>query len=501
MPANYQRFVTPSINHNQRKLEPSRVIKWWVPMAHSVSHGQSTSSGSQADFQKSVQAKHLKRSRGDRRIIFAHGDSVQVLRIAPWLGALLVLFVMAGSVGLIASASYLFFRDELFTASIKRQHQIQVAYEDRVSNLRREIDRITSRQLLNQQAYEARIERLLTEHVALYEQGSRLNVLLDRAGSLGLVPRPAPPSPVVPPNSQASLVTPQLGTMASEADQRAGLYGAIPAGELITGSIPELPTHRGLNAVERAVVDPAGLLTTLDETLEAREHNQVVALASLSAEASGETDAIVDAVRELGVRMSLPSDSMDPLPSSLATSRTGETGVGGPLLAPVAGTDRFALYADDVERALTDLRAARDAVDLVPVAAPARNARLSSRFGNRRDPFTRRSAFHSGIDYAAPTGTPVYAPADGVVTRARRTGGYGLMIEIDHPHGLSTRFAHLSRMNVSPGTQVQRGDVIGRIGSTGRSTGPHLHYEVRRGSRAIDPMPFIRAGQRIAEFQ
>ncbi|MFK7791649.1 MAG: M23 family metallopeptidase [Devosiaceae bacterium] len=398
---------------------------------------------------------------------------------------------MAGSIGIIASASYLFFRDELFTASIKRQHQIQVAYEDRVSDLRREIDRITSRQLLNQQAYEARVERLLTEHVQLYEQGSRLNVILDRAGSLGLVPRPAPPSPVVPPNQEAS-ISPQVrqGTMSTETAR----FSPIPEGELITGSIPQLPTQRGLSAMQQAVIDPGTLLTTLDETLEAREHNQMIALASLSTQAGRETDAIVEAIGDLGVRLSLPSASMDPLPTTLSE------GVGGPLLAPVSGVDRFQLYADDALRSIEDLNAARSAIDLVPVAAPARNARLSSRFGNRRDPFTRRSAFHSGIDYAAPTGTPVYAPADGVVIRASRAGGYGLMVEIDHQHGLSTRFAHLSRMLVSNGAQVRRGDIIGRIGSTGRSTGPHLHYEVRRGSRAIDPMPYIRAGQRIADL-
>ncbi|MFN3169063.1 MAG: M23 family metallopeptidase [Hyphomicrobiales bacterium] len=462
-------------------------------VAPQSSSRSSAISSSQADFQKSVQAKQLKRTRADRRIIFAHGDSVQVVRIAPWIGALMVLFVLAGSVGIIASASYLFFRDELFTASIKRQHQIQVAYEDRVSDLRREIDRITSRQLLNQQAYEARVERLLTEHVQLYEQGARLNVILDRAGTLGLVPRPAPPSPVVPPNQEASLNGRlQLGTMAVDTTA----FAPIPAGELITGSIPQLPPQRGMTVMQQAVADPAGLLTTLDETLEAREYNQMIALAGLSAEANQEADAIVDEVRDLGIRVSLPSASMDPLPTEL----TGENAVGGPLLAPMSGTDQFQLYADDAERALADLRAARAAIDLVPVAAPARNARLSSRFGNRRDPFTRRTAFHSGIDYAAPRGTPVYAPADGVVTRAARRGGYGLMIEIDHQHGLSTRFAHLSRMLVSPGTQVRRGDVIGRIGSTGRSTGPHLHYEVRRGTRAIDPLPFVHAGQRISDL-
>jgi murein DD-endopeptidase MepM/ murein hydrolase activator NlpD len=461
-------------------------------MAIDTPHTSSTPS-SQADFQKSIQANQLKRARRDRRIILAHGDSVQVLRVAPWLGALLVLFVLAGSAGVIASASYLFFRDELFTASIKRQHQIQVAYEDRVSDLRREIDRITSRQLLNQQAYEARVERLLTEHMQLYEQGARLNVILDRAGSLGLVPRPAPPSPVVPPNQEASLAPRiQLGTMAADPSQ----FAPIPDGELITGSIPQLPTERGMSVMQHAVTEPARLLETLDESLEAREYNQMIALAGLAAEANREADGIVEAVGGLGVRVTLPSASMEPLPTELR----GQDAVGGPLLAPVAGTDRFQVYVDDAERALADLRTARDAIDLVPVAAPARNARLSSRFGNRRDPFTRRSAFHSGIDYAAPTGTPVYAPADGVVTRARRTGGYGLMIELDHAHGLSTRFAHLSRMLVSPGTQVRRGDVIGRIGSTGRSTGPHLHYEVRRGTRAIDPMPFVRAGQRISEL-
>lgn len=447
---------------------------------------------SQAEFQRSVQANQIKRSHGDRRIILAHGDSVQVLRIAPWVGALLVVLVFVGSLAVIASASYLFFRDELFTASIKRQHQIQVAYEDRVSDLRREIDRITSRQLLNQQAYEARVERLLAEHVQLYEQGARLNVILDRAGSLGLVPRPTPPSPVIPPNQQASLgMRPQLGTMAVDPSE----FAPIPDGELITGSIPQLPTQRHLSVMEQAVVDPASLLTSLDEGLEAREHNQVVALASLSVEASEEVEAITEELSSLGLRMTLPSDS-----ASAPAPQSAETGVGGPLLAPVSGQPQFELYAEDAARVLEDLAAARDAVEQFPIAAPARGARLTSRFGNRRDPFTRRSAFHSGIDYAAPTGTPVYAPADGVVTRAARHGGYGLTIEIDHAQGLSTRFGHLSRILVSAGTQVRRGDIIGRIGSTGRSTGPHLHYEVHRGSRAIDPMPFVRAGQRLEDL-
>lgn len=450
-------------------------------MANRESHSSS------AEFQQSVQANRLTRHNKDRRIIFAHGDSVQVLRIAPWIGALFVLFILAGAVGVIGSASYLFFRDELFTASIKRQHQIQVAYEDRISDLRRQIDRITSRQLLNQQAYETRVERLLTEHTQLYQQGARMGVLLDQAGQLGLVPRQAPPSPVVPPNQGAMV----LGTESTAF--AANSFAPIPDGELITGSIPQLPTHRGIRAIEQAVIDPAGILNSIEQVVDVRSHNQMVALAGLAVTADSQVTSITSELSGLGIRVTLPSESLSPTVSSSAVLE----GVGGPLLAPIAGGNEFSIYVEDAARALDDLDAARDAISTVPIAAPARQGRLSSRFGNRRDPFTRRSAFHSGIDYAAPTGTPVYAPADGVVTAAGRAGGYGIRVEIDHPHGLSTRFAHLSRTLVSPGTQVRAGDQIGRIGSTGRSTGPHLHYEVRRGSRAIDPMPFVRVGQML----
>lgn len=450
-------------------------------MANRESHSSSE------EFQQSVQANRLTRHSRDRRIIFAHGDSVQVLRIAPWLGALFVLFVLATSVGVIASASYLFFRDELFTASIKRQHQIQVAYEDRISDLRRQIDRITSRQLLNQQAYETRVERLLTEHTQLYQQGARMDALLDQAGQLGLVPRQAPPSPIVPPNQGAMVLGTESPAFAANS------FAPIPEGELITGSIPQLPTQRGLAAIEQAVTDPAGMLNSIEEIVDVRSHNQVIALASLAATADQEVESITSELSDLGIRVTLPSASLSPT----ATSSAVLDGVGGPLLAPLAGDEQFSVYVEDAARALDDLDAARDAISSVPIAAPAREGRLTSRFGNRRDPFTRRSAFHSGIDYAAPTGTPVYAPADGVVTASGRAGGYGIRVEIDHPHGLSTRFAHLSRALVSRGTQVRAGDLIGRIGSTGRSTGPHLHYEVRRGSRAVDPMPFIRVGQTL----
>lgn len=98
---------------------------------------------------------------------------------------------------------------------------------------------------------------------------------------------------------------------------------------------------------------------------------------------------------------------------------------------------------------------------------------------------------------AAPTGTPVYAPGDGVVTHASRQGAYGNLIKIQHELGTETRFGHLSRIRVKVGQRVSQGDLIGDIGNTGRSTGPHLHYEVRMNGRAVDPMSFIKAAENV----
>ena len=115
--------------------------------------------------------------------------------------------------------------------------------------------------------------------------------------------------------------------------------------------------------------------------------------------------------------------------------------------------------------------------------------RMTSRFGYRRDPFGGGGEFHPGVDLAAPAGSPVRATADGVVGRAGWNGGYGQMVALEQGNGVETRYGHMSRLAVVPGQQVRRGDVIGYVGSTGRSTGAHLHYEVRVNGRAVDPLP------------
>ena len=121
---------------------------------------------------------------------------------------------------------------------------------------------------------------------------------------------------------------------------------------------------------------------------------------------------------------------------------------------------------------------------------PLRNEVLSSGFGMRRHPLLGGWRPHLGVDLAAPTGTPVYATADGVVSAAGRRGGYGLSITLEHRQGLETRYAHMSRINVVHGQGVKQGNVIGWVGSTGLSTGPHLHYETRLKGQAVNPLTY-----------
>ena len=120
---------------------------------------------------------------------------------------------------------------------------------------------------------------------------------------------------------------------------------------------------------------------------------------------------------------------------------------------------------------------------LMPLAA----SEFTSGFGLRRHPIFGTMRWHAGVDLAAALGTPVRATTEGVVNTADWTGGYGLLVALDNGHGLQTRYGHLSRLNVLPGQQVQRGDVIGFVGSTGNSTGPHLHYEIRLNGKPVDP--------------
>jgi murein DD-endopeptidase MepM/ murein hydrolase activator NlpD len=176
--------------------------------------------------------------------------------------------------------------------------------------------------------------------------------------------------------------------------------------------------------------------------------------------------------------------------------RRGYSGQGGPL-APLSFSTRGEIdpsteRANSIIGKLDELNLYRIAAQKAPFTMPVKNNyRFTSGFG------PRWGRIHKGTDFAAPVGTPIYAPADGVVTFAGWSSGYGRLVKIKHEFGIETRYAHQSRIRVKVGQRVSRGDRIGDIGNSGRSTGPHLHYEIRVGGRPINPMIYIKAGQNV----
>jgi murein DD-endopeptidase MepM/ murein hydrolase activator NlpD len=186
-----------------------------------------------------------------------------------------------------------------------------------------------------------------------------------------------------------------------------------------------------------------------------------------------------------------------------ARFHVAQAGMGGPF-EPVSAAEgnadpRFrALFAswralDQLEQGAASIPSARPVVT---------SANFTSGYGVRSDPFRGRAAMHAGIDLAGPVGTPIYATADGVVNRAEwNAGGYGNLVELNHGQGIQTRYGHMSRLIARPGQHVRRGELIGLMGSTGRSTGSHLHYEVRIDGRAVNPIPFMQPSNSLAALQ
>jgi|TARA_B110000967_G_C18901275_1_gene575403 murein DD-endopeptidase MepM/ murein hydrolase activator NlpD len=183
--------------------------------------------------------------------------------------------------------------------------------------------------------------------------------------------------------------------------------------------------------------------------------------------------------------------------------RRGYSGQGGPL-TPLSFSTRGGEASADTLRAnkllnqMDRLNLYRIAAQKAPFANPVKAAfRFTSKFGPRRDPKTGGRRMHKGVDFAAANGTPLYATADGVVTHAGWSSGYGRLVKIQHEFGIETRYAHMSKLRAKVGQRVSRGDRIGDMGASGRVTGVHLHYEVRVGSKAVNPMIYIKAANDV----
>jgi murein DD-endopeptidase MepM/ murein hydrolase activator NlpD len=248
---------------------------------------------------------------------------------------------------------------------------------------------------------------------------------------------------------------------------------------------PELPA-RATRFAERATA--GGLSRTLARvslSLDKVEEKQAATLTALEESIDTRARRMRSVLADLGIDKGRSST---------------EGTVGGPFVPikpPQSGAGAF-------ERQLYHINVVRAQIDRTLVAVPVGKpvigeVDMSSPFGIRMDPFLGRPAVHTGIDLRGDVGEPVRATATGHVTIAGRKGGYGNMVEISHGNGLVTRYGHLSVITVKIGQIVRIGEVVGKIGSTGRSTGPHLHYETRINGEAVDPQKFLRAGLRLGD--
>ncbi|WP_274629560.1 M23 family metallopeptidase [Arvimicrobium flavum] len=402
-------------------------------------------------------------------VIIARGDEIKHFTIKPWVGALLGSTFAAIAIGYLLATSYLVLRDDLIGASVARQARMQQAYEDRISALRAQVDRITSRQLLDQQLVESKVSELLERQTQLSQRHGKLGPLLDRAGGMQAMPEAAPVPPEKPEiKAELGGANPLLASTGHSVTEALSFWGAR-----------QEPSHRD-SAADRA----DKLFVGLNQSLRSIESEQMERVSRLAENAYERADTIAGALEAAGLSVDRDED---------------RPALGGPLV-PLDPTTAFDAKVRELDEALTTLETVKAAALRLPIANPAPGRSVTSTFGPRRDPLLGTMALHSGMDFRSSVGSSVHATGAGKVIHAGWNGGYGKMVEIDHGDGLVTRYAHMSAVTVRVGQNVNAGDEVGASGNSGRSTGPHLHYEVRRNGEALNPLPFIKAGRKIGRY-
>jgi murein DD-endopeptidase MepM/ murein hydrolase activator NlpD len=380
------------------------------------------------------------------------GRQVRLGPVAFWIvvGTLVIMAAWT-----LTTATYFAFRDDVLTHLIARQVELQYGYEDRIAELRAQVDRMSSRRLLDQEQFEQKLEAILRRQATLET----------RAAALTALPGPT--------------VTGSTKSVTRGESVRTAPPKASPIKDL---SVPTAPRER---RTELSVEDT---LARLQASLDHVETRQAAALTTMEQSYDAKARRIHGILAESGIDA-----------GKIARARDASA-AGGPFvpIRPRSDAGPFDRQVYRASLARLELEKLSRGLKHIPVRkpVPAEGDPLSG-FGVRIDPFLHSPAMHTGVDLVAQTGDPVRATADGTVTVAGWKGGYGKMIEIDHGNGLVTRFGHLSSIEVTAGQSVKIGQVVGRVGKTGRSTAPHLHYETRIDGEAADPQKFLRAGARL----
>ena len=462
----------------------------------------------------------------ERQIYIRSDGRVQFFTFGPSLQATLAGLTLI-FLGWVAFATVnVIFKDRIIAAKDHRYQQMQAAYESRVADLQMSYDELNGALVGAEDRFKATADGLAAKQNAISGFLNRANQVESNVGVHGQ----AAPQP-----QQSSLTT------AGPAPASAGMDVEAPAdvdggsegsSQLIVMPGPAAPQPRTARPVKSSFLDDtmkkaAALFSTISARIHTAEaaahpardlpaayaqHPALRALAEQTARVAriGQDETVLMArtegaldqgVGNLRTVMRKTGINPDGFARKLATNE----GMGGPEVpldqVRIEGISdpKFTGAYLKAAAVLDQLNGLSAAMDHVPLAMPVSTASFdkSSGFGARIDPFTGRYAFHPGIDFAGPWGSVVHATAPGTVVFSGYRGGYGNMIEIDHGYGIHTRYGHLSSVSVHVGSKVGKGAGIGHVGSTGRSTGPHVHYEVWYDDVVKNPNNFIEAGRHV----
>jgi murein DD-endopeptidase MepM/ murein hydrolase activator NlpD len=427
----------------------------------------------------------------EQRLFLKSDDATRFIRLKPWNQAaimatgatLLVWTIVATSVLAINSISADTSRDQ-----VRRQQEF---YQARLNSISQERDiRSFEAQKAHQRFYVA-MDQISAQQSALLASEDRRKELetgievIQRTLRTTMKERDAA-------RSQSEHLKTELASETGSDSTIAGRTQEIEETvDFLTSALSQTVQQR-----DTALVDS----TALSETISDLKHSRRVSKERSERIFARLEEAMTVSVAPLERMFENAGVSTEKL---LDDVRRGYSGTGGPLVPLSISTknpddNQESLRANLLLKELDRVNLYRLAAFKTPFATPVHSKfRFTSGFGNRRDPKHGGYRMHSGVDFAAPRGTPIYATADGVVKFAKWGNGYGRLIKIQHALGYETRFAHLNRIRVKEGQRVSRGDLIGDMGTTGRSTGVHLHYEVRIGGKAVNPMTYIRAAQNV----
>jgi murein DD-endopeptidase MepM/ murein hydrolase activator NlpD len=379
----------------------------------------------------------------------SNGD-VQFITVSPISQVCLLIIFLIGFLWMAFASVNIVFKDQLLELKQQKLFEARLDYENRLSELRASIERVNDRLLLDQQGYLKKVDEVKAEFSSLAAQQKTMENFF-KEGWFPLKESAAP--------EKFQVDGALEGTFAQRyaSDFRSRLEAVKPLDEMNA-------SFNGLHEQQLALLKDA-------QAYSQRKLQTTSALLS-----------------RLGIR--------PPVTVNLVKGDAAAMGMGGPFLSVPKRTQREYEIAEGIETVHATLEQetkVRQAVADLPLVKPMTQITgISSSFGYRKDPLRLSLAFHGGIDFKGIYAAPVLATSNGQVTWAGPHGPYGNLVEIFHDNGVSTRYGHLKSVNVSLGQKISRGDLVGWMGSTGRSTGPHLHYETRVNGRVIDPQDFWR---------